>query len=168
VGVLETTGGEMCVTFRLRGRKHTSPEEPGGESSSSSLLTLGGGCPEAATALSSLALSATPLGLRPSAVYTTQAAHRERPLHYAGVQELSSDRAGMRERRRGEQGHAPCAGGTAVPPLDALHSCPLPRPPPLLVPPSAPPRHIARWHWSALPAPPRTSRAAAHTTQQRG
>jgi hypothetical protein len=28
------------------------------------------GCPEAATALSSLALSATPLGLRPSAVYT--------------------------------------------------------------------------------------------------
>jgi hypothetical protein len=60
----------MCVTFRLRGRKHTSPEEPRGESSSSSLLTLGGGCPEAATALSSLALSATPLGLRPSAVYT--------------------------------------------------------------------------------------------------
>ena len=56
--------------FRLRGRKNTSPEEPGGESSSSSLLSLGGGCPEAATALSSLALSATPLGLRPSAVYT--------------------------------------------------------------------------------------------------
>jgi hypothetical protein len=68
--VLETTGGEMCVVFPRRGRKHNSPEEPGGERSSSSLLTLGGRCPEAAAALCSLALSATPLGLRPRAIYT--------------------------------------------------------------------------------------------------